>query len=89
MSRLIDSEIGQFRQVEDGLIKRFLFECPDCHEMLPMTEEILSGDSPVNHESKIYGATFCSFRGKKPMGRHLIAAIQANLLNGIGPCRIE
>src|SRR3990167_6494416 len=89
MSKIVDTELGQFRQVTDGHKKWFLFECPCCHEMLPMNEEILAGRAPIDHESRIEGARFCSFSGTREFGVQLVAAMQAQILMGYQPYRDE
>jgi len=82
MSILIDTDLGQFRYVTDGQKKSFLFECPDCHEMLPMSEEILAGRDSIDHESMIYGGRFCTFSGVREFGKHLIVTMQAQIVMG-------
>lgn len=89
MSMLVDTELGQFRYVTDGPNKRFLFDCPDCHEMLPMSEEILAGRAPVDHESRIHGARFCTFAGTREFGKYLIATMQAQIVMGYKPYHDE
>lgn len=89
MSKLIDTELGQFRLVEDGTKKWFLFECPECHEMLPMDEEILAGRKDIQHESRILPATYCRFMGMREFGKHLIATMQAQIVMGYKPYHDE
>ncbi len=89
MSRLVDTELGQFRLVEDGPRKRFLFECPECHEMLPMDEETLAGQKDIQHESRILPATFCRFTGTREFGKHLITTMQAQIVMGYKPYHDE
>lgn len=82
MSKLVDTNLGQFRQVEYGDEKRFLFECPICGEMLPMDEEILAGRFPIDHESRINGAQFCTFKGTHDFGKHLVVSLRSQILVG-------
>ena len=89
MSKLVDTELGQFRQVTDGARSWFLFECPDCLEMLPMNEETLAGRALIDHESRIYGARFCSFQGTREFGKILIATMQAQIVMGYKPYHDE
>lgn len=89
MSKLVDTELGQFRQVIDGETKRFLLECPDCKEMLPMSEEILSGKAPIDHESRVYGARFCTFSGTREFGKILISTMQSQIVMGYKPYHDE
>ena len=89
MSQLVDTQLGQFRYVTDGHKKWFLFECPDCHEMLPMDEEILAGRALVDHESRTEKARFCTFSGTRQFGIQLIAAMQAQILMGYQPYHDE
>jgi hypothetical protein len=89
MSRLVDTELGQFREVTDGTSRSFLFECPDCHEMLPMDEEILAGRAPIDHESRVHGARFCTFAGTRDFGRKLVATMQALIVMGYKPYHDE
>jgi hypothetical protein len=89
MSKLVDTELGQFRFVEDAEKRRFLFECPTCGEMLPMNEEILAGRQPIDHESRLIGATFCKFSGTREFGKHLVTTMQAQIVMGYKPYHDE
>jgi hypothetical protein len=89
MSKLVDTELGQFRMVEDGGRKRFLFECPACREMLPMDEDILAGRKPIDHESRLQPTTYCRFQGTREFGKVLITTMQAYILMGYKPYRDE
>jgi hypothetical protein len=89
VSKLVDTELGQFREVIDGFNKRFLFECPDCHEMLPMDEEIMAGRKSIDHESRVHGGCLCTFSGTREFGRVLISTMQAKILMGYKPCHDE
>ncbi len=89
MSKLVDTELGQFRLVENGTRKWFLFECPQCREMLPMDEETLSGRKDIQHESRILPATFCRFTGTREFGKHLITTMQAQIVMGYMPYHDE
>lgn len=89
MSMLVDTELGQFRCVSDGQNKRFLFECPDCAEMLPMSEEIFAGRAPIDHESRIHRARFCTFTGVREFGKSLITTMQAQIVMGYKPYHDE
>lgn len=86
---LVDTELGQFRCVTDEHGKRFLFECPACGEMLPMSEAILAGERPVTHESLRLPATFCSFQGAKEFGKALISKMQSLIMMGYKPYHDE
>lgn len=89
MSRIVDTELGQFRYVTDGAKGRFLFECPHCREMLPMNEEVLAGRDPVDHQSKTQPGRFCSFSGVREFGKYLVGAMQAQILMGYKPYHDE
>ncbi len=89
MSMLVDTGLGQFRCVQDGERKRFLFECPDCHEMLPLEEDHMNGSAPVDHESRIHCARFCTFSGTREFGKHLVTSMQALILMGYRPWHDE
>jgi hypothetical protein len=89
MSRLIDTELGQFRCVTDGASKLFLLECPDCGEMLPMEEEILAGRKPIDHESRTMAAKCCTFQGVREFGKALICKMQSLIVMGYRPYHDE
>ena len=92
MSKLIDTKLGQFRYVTDGEKSWFLFQCPDCEELLPMPEEVLAGRAPVDHELRREGvgqAQFCSFKGTRDFGTQLISRMQAMRLMGYQPYHDE
>lgn len=90
MSMLVDTDLGQFRCVtDDGKNRRWLFECPECRGMLPLTEAHLAGKAPIDHESRTLGATFCSFRGMRDFGEQLICRMQALVLMGYKPTHDE
>jgi len=89
MSMLIDTDLGQFRAVTDGDHKRFLLECPECGEMLPMTEDILAGKHPVDHESRKLPATFCTFAGVHEFGKALVCKMQSLIVMGYKPWHDE
>jgi len=92
MSKLIDTELGQFRYVDDGGQPKFLFHCPQCEEVLPMNEEILAGRAPVDHQKRINGigqAIFCTFKGTHELGSALVSTMQAMRLMGYMPYHDE
>jgi hypothetical protein len=89
MSKIVDTEIGRFRQVADGQHKWFLFECPDCGEWLPMNEDVLAGRDRVVHESQKFPASYCSYGDAREFGSALIAAMQAKVLMGYKPYHDE
>lgn len=89
MSMLIDTDLGQFRCVTDGGKKRFIFECPHCLEMLPLSEEVLAGNAPVDHESRVMPGKFCSFAGTREFGKILITKMQSLILMGYKPWHDE
>jgi hypothetical protein len=89
MSKLIDTDFGQFRQVTDGTINWFLLQCPDCGEMLPIDDEMFAGEKPINHESKKFPASFCTFSGTKALGPELISKMQTDVLFGRVPYHDE
>lgn len=89
MSRLIDTEIGQFRAVQDGLINRYLFECPACGEMLPLSDDALNGTAPIDHESRREVGRFCNFDGVREFGRYLVSTMQAMIVMGYQPYHDE
>ena len=89
MSQLIDTSLGQFRVVADGEQKRFLFECPCCGEMLPMSEGHLNGTALIDHESRKEPARFCTFQGTRDFGRQLIATMRSHILMGYLPYHEE
>jgi hypothetical protein len=89
MSKIVDTEVGQFRQVTDGTNKWFLFECPVCHERLPMDEETLAGRSPIDHIDGPGSKQICAFQGRKELGKVLVATMQARILMGERPHRDE
>jgi hypothetical protein len=86
---LVDTEFGQFRCVTDGDRRRFLLECGDCGEMLPMSEEILAGIHPVDHESRKIAGTVCSFSGMREFGKTLIVKMQSLIVMGYKPYHDE
>lgn len=89
MSRLIDTEIGQFRAVQDGAINRYLFECPHCAEMLPLSDDALNGTAPIDHESRKQVGRFCTFSGVREFGRCLVSTMQAMIVMGYQPYHDE
>ena len=89
MSMLVDTDLGQFRCVTDENGKRFLFECPECGEMLPMSEDILAGESPIDHESAGNPAKFCTFSGVREFGKALIYKMQSLIVMGYKPYHDE
>jgi len=80
MSKIVPTKLGRFNAVKADGENEFLFECPDCGEWLPMSEEILNGSAPIDHQSRTRPATFCSFAGTREFGVELVAAMQARLL---------
>jgi len=80
MSRIIPTKLGRFNAVKDGTETQFLFECPDCGEWLPMSEEHLNGSTPIDHQSLKVPATFCTFSGTREFGSALISRMQAHIL---------
>ena len=89
MSKLVDTKLGQFRQVTDGVNKWFLFECPDCGEMLPMSEEILAGTAPIDHATRPPQTRLCTFRGVREFGKVLVSTMQAQIVMGYKPYHDE
>ena len=90
MSMLVDTELGQFRCVtDDRKNRRWLFECPDCHEMLPMSEDHLDRKLPIDHESRKTPGSFCSFQGTRDFGAQLVHRMQALVLMGYKPTHDE
>ena len=89
MSMLVDTDLGQFRCVTDENGKRFLLECPDCGEMLPMSEAILAGESPIDHESRRIPAKYCTFSGVREFGKALICKMQSLIVMGYKPYHDE
>ena len=85
MSQLIDTTLGRFNFVMNGTYRRFLFECPDCKEWLPLDEQHLMGIAPIDHQSLINPGCFCTFSGTREFGCTVIAAIQAQKLMGFKP----
>lgn len=89
MSRIVDTKIGRFRQVDDGGERRFLYECPVCREWLPIRESHLQGAEPIDHLAPLEsGAVFqrpCAFQGYKALGDELLAALRARILFGERP----
>jgi hypothetical protein len=89
MSMLIETKLGQFRAWTDGKVKSFLFQCPDCGEMLPMSEEVLAGIMTINHESRSRPGHKCTYSGTRDFGKTLISAMQAQILMGYKPYHDE
>jgi hypothetical protein len=88
MSKIVTTQLGRFRLVEDHGRKSFLFECPECKEWLPMSEEHLNGSQAPIHFAKLdvvdmvtmdYGK-ICSYAKKECYGAFLVATMQAKLL---------
>lgn len=86
MSKIVTTELGRFRLVEDHGRKSFLFECPTCKEWLPMSEEHLSGSKAPIHFARVDAmptmthGRVCSFATKQVYGATLVATMQARLL---------
>jgi len=92
MSKIVTTELGRFRSVQDlGGRKSFLFECPECKEWLPLSEQHLSGElAPVHFARTDDMVTMthqrvCSFAKKDNYGAALIATLQARILMGEAP----
>lgn len=91
MSKIVTTELGRFRQVDDHGIKSFLFECPECKEWLPMSEEHLNGTlAPIHfaHVDDMVTMThgrLCSFAAKQKYGAALVSTMQARILMDEAP----
>lgn len=84
MSKIVTTELGRFRQVDDHEKKSFLFECPDCKEWLPFSEEHLNGSLAPTHFARVDDAVavrrVCDFAKRAPYGAILVATMQARIL---------
>jgi len=86
MSKIVTTALGRFRMVEDHGQRSFLFECPECHEWLPLSEDHLSGSVAPIHFARtddmgtMTHGRVCHFSEKQPYGANLIATMQARLL---------
>lgn len=91
MSKLVSTAMGQFRHVvdSDGSGGRWLFECPHCHENLPMSEDHLNGSAPIDHESRAEPGRLCTFQGAYEFGSFLVARMQARVMTGSKPYHDE
>jgi len=89
MSKIVTTEFGRFRMVDDHGSKSFLFECPTCKEWLPMSEEHLNGSVAPVHLSRPKPASkmeemsafpysnVCPYAERKRYGATLVATMQA------------
>ena len=87
MSLIVTTELGRFRQIVDSMgVKSFLFECPECKEWLPLSEEHLNGSVAPIHFARtddmgtMSHGRICSFSKKDCYGATLVATMQAKLL---------
>lgn len=87
MSLIVSTDLGRFRKVVDQQKRgSFLFECPECKEWLPMTEDHLNGSRDVQHHRRVGG--LCNYVGKRSYGSTLVSTMQARILmaeEGIKP----
>ena len=91
MSQIVETNDGlKFNCVTNGKSKWFILECPVCAEKLQLTPDMLDGNVPITHESRIYPAAYCTFEWPWPLGASLVAAMQKNILfDGTPFSRIE
>ncbi|MEP6756358.1 MAG: hypothetical protein ABJA67_12715 [Chthonomonadales bacterium] len=89
MSRLVDTKIGTYNLVKDGNTSRWLFKCPSCGEMLPLSEAHMQGVEPIDHESRVNPARLCKFQGTREFVPDLLSVIQSRILCGYPPSRPE
>jgi hypothetical protein len=87
MSLIVSTSVGRFRQVVDSAgNKWFLFECPECKEWLPMSEEHLNGLIAPIHFAKtddMITAThnrICGYSKRERYGAFLVSTMQAKIL---------
>jgi hypothetical protein len=79
MSKFVPTAKGLFRAVKDEAKTRFLFQCPECGEWLPLNEESLAGRLSLSHELRGTDR-YCRFAGPELLGPTLVATMQARLL---------
>jgi len=79
MSKFVPTSKGLFRAVKDEGRTRFLFQCPECGEWLPLDEEALAGRLSLSHELRGTNR-YCRFAGPELLGPTLVATMQARLL---------
>jgi hypothetical protein len=87
MSLIVSTNVGRFRQVIDAHGKKsFLFECPECKEWLPMSEQYLNGTlAPIHFARRDDMVTMtrgriCTYTRKTEYGAVLVSTMQAKLL---------
>ena len=87
MSQIVSTSLGRFRRwkADDGS-EGFLFECPECKEWVPMSEDHLNGSIAPIHFRRVDGlitishGMVCGYVEKHPYGATLVATMRAKLL---------
>ena len=92
MSLIASTALGRFRKVVDPRgAASFLFECPECKEWLPMSEEHLNGSRAPIHFARVDDMTtmthgrICAYAKKEIYGAALVSTMQARILMGEKP----
>ena len=81
MSKIVKTNDGfTFNLVTDGQKKWFVLECPECGEMLQMTDAMLDGTEPMYHDDKRHKSSLCCFGPAFKIGASLLSAMQVNML---------
>jgi hypothetical protein len=87
MSKIVDTEVGRFRQVTDGTKSWFLWECPKCGQWGNLSEAQWNAEVSVVCSGPI-GKT-CDYHETHRYGSILVASIQAMKLMGYKPYHDE
>lgn len=83
MSKIVDTQVGRFRQVSDGDKKWFLWECPKCKSWAGMSDEQWDGKVSVVCSGPQGGG--CRYHETHEFGKELYVATAALHLMGYGP----
>lgn len=88
MSKIVDTDFGQFRHCNDGSQHGcWLHLCPSCGEQLPMADV---PNNPMVHESLIFRDSYCDYRPEsQDLGLKMVAHMQAMRLMGYQPFHDE
>lgn len=84
MSKIVDTNVGRFRQVTDDKDKWFLWECPNCGSWSGMSDGQLEGKVSVVCSGP-NGRGGCDYHATHEFGASLVAAMQAKILMGYKP----
>lgn len=88
MSKIVDTELGRFRQVTDVDKKWFLWECPRCKSWGGLSEEQWNGEVSVVCSGRS-GQGDCDYHETHEYGKMLVVSMQAMRLMGYKPYHDE